>query len=70
MLFEHINKNHMINVINTEQNVFKVDSEKTQQLQSLLDICKYMLLNQAIIYNKNMGPKTRITKFGPNKFGP
>ena len=60
----------MINVINTEQNVFKVDSEKTQQLQSLLDICKYMLLNQAIIYNKNMGPKTRITKFGPNKFGP
>ena len=60
----------MINVINTEQNVFKVHSEKTQQLQSLLDICKYMLLNQAIIYNKNMGPKTRITKFGPNKFGP
>ena len=60
----------MINVINTEQNVFKVDSEKTQQLQSLLDLCKYMLLNQARIYNKNMGPKTRITKFGPNKFGP
>ena len=70
MLFEHINKNHMINVINTEQNVFKVGNEKTQQRQSLLDICKYMLLNQAIIYNKNMGPKTRITKFGPNKFGP
>ena len=70
MLFEHINKNYMINVINTEQNVFKIDSEKTQQLQSLLDICKYMLLNQAIIYSKNMGPKTRITKTRPNKFGP
>ena len=52
----------MINVINTEQNVFKVDDEKTQQRQSLLDICKYMLLNQAIIYNNNMGPKRRITK--------
>ena len=52
----------MITAINTALNVFKFDNEKTQPRQSLLDICKYMLLNQAMVYNKNMGPETRITK--------
>ena len=46
----------MINIINAALNVFKVDNEKTQQRQGLLDICKFVLLKQAIFYNKNMEP--------------